>query len=169
MYSKPFHYTDEEAVIVAKWETGVRNTVVPMTVLLVVLIVAIEMVRLASGLALPGWSFLIADAAAVALFMLVVYYISQRVKQTARQIVKREIAVMFDDEQTKLSIVEYGDKEIYKCFYSDISTIHAGPNVVRISSKSGSICLPCSQVPEEFLIDMQKKLGANNYKILKWM
>ncbi|MEG1268113.1 MAG: hypothetical protein RSD35_02585, partial [Oscillospiraceae bacterium] len=142
MFSKPFHFSENEAKIVAKWEIGVRNFVQPLTVLLFVMIGAIEVIRYIVKIPIAPVAYYIADLAAIFIFMIMLGYIGKRINSTALKIQKREIAVDFNFDESYISVVEYGDKIIFKSSYNDIFHIDAGENVVRINSITGVICLP---------------------------
>ncbi len=169
MYSKPFRFTEPEAKIVARWEIGVQNYVSPLTGVLFALIGLIEVLRYVLKMPVAPISFYIADVAAIIVFVVALRYIGKRVDMTARDIMKRELAVDFNDEQSYFAVVEYGGRLVFRAHNNDVEKIDIGPNVVRLDGKAGAICLPVHQVPEAFLVLMQKQLGVNGYKAHKWM
>lgn len=169
MYSKPFRFNEEEAKIVARWEIGVRNYVAPITALLFALVFAVAFARYALRVETPGFGWLAAYAAIVLVFILILYYIGKRVDMTAAEIGKRVLAVDFSEEEAYVAVVEYEGKTVFRTLNSDVAAIDAGPNVVRIDSRSGAICLPRAQVPDTFIALMQKQLGTKNFHIRRWM
>ena len=169
MFSKPFQFNEAEARIVAKWEIGVRNYVSPLTALLFALIGLVEVVRYATKTPLPPVSFYIADAVAIFGFVIALYYVGRRVEMTAREIMKRELAVDFNMEESYFAVVEYGGRVVFRAQNADVMRVDVGPNVIRLDGRAGAICLPRAQVPEEFLTLMQKQLGREKFKIQKWM
>ncbi len=169
MYSKPFHFSDEEAKIVARWEIGVRNIATPVTALLFALLFLISLARYYFRTQIPGIWWLVSYVAFALVFVLILNYIGRRVNMTAAEIVKRELAVDFSEDGAYVAVVEYGDKTVFRTLNSDIFEIDAGPNVVRIHSRSGAVCLPRAQVPDDFIAQMQKQLGPKNFRVRKWM
>ena len=169
MYSKPFHFSDEEAKIVARWEIGVRNAAAPITALLFGLLFAIALARYYLRAQIPGGWWLGAYAACVLVFIVILYYIGKRVNMTAAEIVKRELAVDFSEDESYVAVVEYGGRTVFRTLNSDIFGIDAGPNVVRIDARSGAVCLPRAQMPDEYIALLQKQLGPKQFRIRKWM
>ncbi len=169
MFSKPFYFSEAEAKIVAKWEIGVRGYVTPLTVGLFSLIAIVEVLRLTVKLPFDPLVFTGIDAAAIGVFCLMLYFIGRRVDMTAREIQKRQLAVDFNLEESRFAVVEYGGKVVFRALNSDVEKIDIGPNVIRIDGRAGAICLPRAQVPEEFILLMQKQLGKEKFKVQKWM
>lgn len=169
MYSKPFRFTAAEARIVARWEIGVRNYPAPLTAALLAAILGIELFRLRQHTPARPAAMLFCYAAALLLYAALLFYLRTRVNATAREIAKRELAADFSEDGDGLAVVEYGDKTVFRAPDADVERVDAGEHVVRICAKGGTICLPRTQVPDDYLARMLGQLGTKNYRVRGWM
>ncbi len=162
---QPFQYDARQAMIVAKWQVGVRNFLLPVAVIPYAVPLVLELLRVVAGMPVPQLNLSPVLLIAGAVYAALLLYILFRLYTVGTALQKRKLTVNFSGET--VVIQENGDA-VFLARNEDILRIDYGEQIVRVLTQYDAGCVPRAVVPDNFLSEMQAALGAD-CRAHRWM
>lgn len=165
MVFRHFQFNDAQALIVAKWQVGVRNVLVPVGIIPYAVPLTLELLRIGVGLRIPQLNLTTATIAAAVIYAFLLVYIVYRINTVANGLKNRRLTLSFDGDTL---VIKEGEDTAYIARFEDILRVDYGGEVIRVATKYGAGCVPLEMAPDTFIGKMQAALGKQCRKH-RWM
>ena len=142
-----FYLSPEEALAVAKAETGIGNLPVQMSFALVVMVIAVILIRMIMDLPLPSFRMIGAYAVAFVAWTGLITYSKFKVRSTAEELNGKPYCLSVSE--AGISAGKFRDDLSYRTQWNDIQIIEKGSVIYRITSPMGRLCLPRTALSSE--------------------